>query len=69
MHEPDLIGIISDVGPFDFAGRTSKKKNRKIQIRNLEYVSLSILHMLLSKPYYNLSLHSAPHCAVNRVNK
>lgn len=32
----DLIGVISEVGPFDFAGPTSKKKNRKIQIRNLD---------------------------------
>uniref|UniRef100_A0A0E0ANB7 Replication protein A OB domain-containing protein n=1 Tax=Oryza glumipatula TaxID=40148 RepID=A0A0E0ANB7_9ORYZ len=30
----DLIGVISHVGPYDYAGKTSSKKNRKLKIRN-----------------------------------
>lgn len=30
----DLIGVISHVGPYDYAGKTSSKKNRKLRIRN-----------------------------------
>jgi hypothetical protein len=34
----DIIGVISDVGPYENASPTSQKKLRRIQIRNLEYV-------------------------------
>ncbi|XP_066159499.1 uncharacterized protein [Oryza sativa Japonica Group] len=30
----DLIGVISHVGPYDYAGKTSSKKNRKLKIRS-----------------------------------
>uniref|UniRef100_A0A0E0LNB8 Replication protein A OB domain-containing protein n=1 Tax=Oryza punctata TaxID=4537 RepID=A0A0E0LNB8_ORYPU len=30
----DLIGVISHVGPYDYAGKMSSKKNRKLKIRN-----------------------------------
>uniref|UniRef100_A0A0E0D553 Replication protein A OB domain-containing protein n=1 Tax=Oryza meridionalis TaxID=40149 RepID=A0A0E0D553_9ORYZ len=30
----DLIGVISHVGPYDYAGKTTSKKNRKLRIRN-----------------------------------
>uniref|UniRef100_A0A0D3GU33 DUF223 domain-containing protein n=1 Tax=Oryza barthii TaxID=65489 RepID=A0A0D3GU33_9ORYZ len=30
----NLIGVISHVGPYDYAGKTSSKKNRKLRIRN-----------------------------------
>jgi hypothetical protein len=35
----DLIGVIIDVGPYDFASPTSNKKLQKIQICDLEYAS------------------------------
>lgn len=35
---PDLIGVISHIGPYDFASPTSDKKLRRIKIQNLEYV-------------------------------
>uniref|UniRef100_A0A0D3G2X2 SAM-dependent MTase DRM-type domain-containing protein n=1 Tax=Oryza barthii TaxID=65489 RepID=A0A0D3G2X2_9ORYZ len=33
----DLIGVISHIGPYDFASPTSDKKLRRIKIQNLEY--------------------------------
>ena len=36
---PDIIGVISHVGPFDYASQTSTNKLKKIKIRNLDYVS------------------------------
>lgn len=35
---PDLIGVISHIGPYDFVSPTSDKKLRRIKIQNLEYV-------------------------------
>lgn len=35
---PDLIGVISYIGPYDFVSPTSDKKLRRIKIQNLEYV-------------------------------
>lgn len=32
----DIIGVVSDVGPYDYASSTSQKKLRKIKIRNLD---------------------------------
>ncbi|VAI01092.1 unnamed protein product [Triticum turgidum subsp. durum] len=32
----DIIGVISHVGPFDYASQTSTNKLRKIKIRNLD---------------------------------
>ncbi|XP_048563642.1 replication protein A 70 kDa DNA-binding subunit C-like isoform X4 [Triticum urartu] len=32
----DIIGVISDVGPYDYASPTSQNKLRKIKIRNLD---------------------------------
>jgi replication factor A1 len=34
----DIIGVINDVGPYEYASPTSPKKLRKIKIRNLEFV-------------------------------
>ncbi|XP_039813984.1 uncharacterized protein LOC120676721 isoform X3 [Panicum virgatum] len=39
----DLIGVISDVGPYDFASPTSNKKLRKIQICDLEEQTQQLL--------------------------
>ena len=50
---PDIIGVISHVGPFDYASQTSTNKLRKIKIRNLEYVFLAMmpLNFFLKDPF------------------
>lgn len=39
FHLTDLIGVISNVGPYAFVSTTSHKKIRKIQIQDQELVS------------------------------
>ncbi|XP_044340475.1 uncharacterized protein [Triticum aestivum] len=42
----DIIGVISDVSPYDYATPTSQNKLRKIKIRNLEYVFLATMPLI-----------------------
>ena len=53
----DIIGVICDVGPYDYASSTSQKKLRKIKIRNLEYVYPVIFITSLFYDYFLLCLN------------
>ena len=64
MPAPDLIGVITDVGPFDFAGPMSK-----IQIHDLGYPYLFIFITELINHHTNFYISDICLCIVSKINK